>query len=106
MCSYNSLNGPPACADSYLLQTILRDYWGFGDDRWVVSDCDAVSDIFATHNFTSSIEAAAAAALKAGTDVNCGSTFSAHLLAARNENLITDSDISNALVHQYAGLVR
>ncbi|KAJ7879522.1 glycoside hydrolase family 3 protein [Mycena olivaceomarginata] len=93
MCSYNSLNGPPACADSYLLQTILRDYWGFGDDRWVVSDCDAVSDIFATHNFTSSIEAAAAAALKAGTDPVM-------------KNLITDSDISSALVHQYAGLVR
>ncbi|KAJ7797551.1 glycoside hydrolase family 3 protein [Mycena olivaceomarginata] len=106
MCSYNSLNGPPACADPYLLQTILRDYWGFGEDRWVVSDCDAVSDVFATHHFTSSIEGAAAAALKAGTDVNCGSTYSANLIAARNENLITNTDISNALVRQYAGLVR
>ncbi|KAJ7879526.1 glycoside hydrolase family 3 protein [Mycena olivaceomarginata] len=104
--NYNSLNGPPACADPYLLQTILRDYWGFGEDRWVVSDCDAVSDVFATHHFTSSIEGAAAAALKAGTDVNCGSTYSANLIAARNEDLITNTDISNALVRQYAGLVR
>jgi beta-D-xylosidase 4 len=84
----------------------LRDYWGFGEDRWVVSDCDAVSDVFATHHFTSSIEGAAAAALKAGTDVNCGSTYSANLIAARNEDLITNTDISNALVRQYAGLVR
>lgn len=26
MCSYNALNGVPACADSYLLQTILREH--------------------------------------------------------------------------------
>ncbi|KAJ7226907.1 glycoside hydrolase family 3 protein [Mycena pura] len=106
MCSYNSVNGVPACANSYLLQTILRDYWGFGDDRWVVSDCDAVSDIFATHKFTATVEAAAGAALTAGTDINCGTTYSDNLLMARNENLVTDVDISNALVRQYAGLVR
>jgi beta-D-xylosidase 4 len=106
MCSYNSVNGVPACANSYLLQTLLRDYWGFGPDRWVVSDCDAVSDIFATHGFTTSIAAAAGAALSAGTDINCGTTFSANLLEARNENLVTEADISQALTRQYAGLIR
>ncbi|KAJ7484280.1 glycoside hydrolase family 3 protein [Mycena latifolia] len=106
MCSYNAVNGVPACANSYLLQTVLRDYWGFGDDRWVVSDCDAVSDIFATHDFTTSLAAAAGAALKAGTDINCGSTYSANLLDARNQNLVTNADISQALIRQYAGLVR
>lgn len=34
MCSYNAVNGVPSCADSYLLQTILRDHW-------VTSDCGA-----------------------------------------------------------------
>ncbi|KAJ7078060.1 glycoside hydrolase family 3 protein [Mycena epipterygia] len=106
MCSYNAVNGIPACANSYLLQTLLRDTWGFGDDRWVVSDCDAVSDIFATHDFTTSLAAAAAVALKAGTDINCGTTYSANLLEARNENLITNTDISTALIRQYAGLIR
>ncbi|KAJ7045029.1 glycoside hydrolase family 3 protein [Mycena alexandri] len=106
MCSYNSVNGVPSCANSYLLQTILRDYWGFADDRWVVSDCDAVSDIFATHDFTSTIEEAAGDALTAGTDINCGTTFSVNLLNARNENFVTQADISNALVRQYASLVR
>ncbi|KAF8179580.1 glycoside hydrolase family 3 protein [Mycena galopus ATCC 62051] len=106
MCSYNSVNGIPACADSYLLQTILRDYWGFANDRWVVSDCDAVSDIFATHNYVSSIEEAAGIALTAGTDINCGSTFSENLLEARNENYVTQEAITTALVRQYAALVR
>jgi beta-D-xylosidase 4 len=106
MCSYNSVNGIPACANSYLLQTLLREYWGFSDEGWVVSDCDAVSDIFATHHYNSSAAAAASAALKAGTDVNCGTTYSANLLAASNENLVTETDISTALTRQYASLVR
>jgi hypothetical protein len=29
MCSYNSINGIPACANKYLLNDILRKKWGF-----------------------------------------------------------------------------
>ena len=29
MCSYNSVNGVPTCADSWLLQEVARDAWGF-----------------------------------------------------------------------------
>ena len=36
-CSYNAVNGVPSCADTYLLQDILRDFWGFTQDRWVSS---------------------------------------------------------------------
>lgn len=32
MCSYNAVNGVPSCANSYLMETILREHWG-----WTVS---------------------------------------------------------------------
>ncbi|KAG6865725.1 hypothetical protein C0991_012371 [Blastosporella zonata] len=106
MCSYNSVNGIPSCANSYLLQTILRYYWGFNDDRWVTSDCDAVDNIISTHNYTSTYAEAVADALKAGTDVDCGTTYSTHLPDAFNQSLITRPDLEKALVRQYTSLVR
>src|SRR5580704_2544248 len=46
MTSFNSLNGVPATANPFLLQTILRDEWGF--DGLVVSDYTAVMEL--THH--------------------------------------------------------
>ncbi|KAG5715415.1 putative exo-1,4-beta-xylosidase bxlB, partial [Termitomyces sp. T112] len=106
MCSYNSVNGIPSCANSYLLQTILRDFWGFNDDRWVTSDCDAVDNIFSTHHFTSTYAQAVADALKAGTDIDCGNTYAEHLPEAFNQSLITRADLEKALIRQYTSLVR
>ncbi|KAH9482881.1 putative exo-1,4-beta-xylosidase bxlB [Psilocybe cubensis] len=107
MCSYNSVNGVPSCANSYLLQSILRDHWGFNDDgRWVTSDCDAVDNIFSTHKFTADYPHAVADALKAGTDVDCGTAYSLHLPDAFNQSLITRDDLEKALVRQYSSLVR
>ncbi|KAJ7702980.1 glycoside hydrolase family 3 protein [Mycena rosella] len=106
MCSYNSVNGVPACADSYLLTTVLRDYWKLGEDRWVVSDCDAVQSIFDEHNYTSSYAQAAAVAIKAGTDLNCGSIYYDYLQEAIDEGMVVRADIEKALVRQYAAFVR
>ncbi|KAG6872103.1 hypothetical protein C0995_012989 [Termitomyces sp. Mi166 len=106
MCSYNSVNGIPSCANSYLLQTILRDFWDFNDDRWVTSDCDAVDNIISTHHFTSTYAEAVADALKAGTDIDCGNTYAEHLPEALNQSLITRTDLERALVRQYTSLVR
>ncbi|KAG6843961.1 hypothetical protein H0H87_011383 [Tephrocybe sp. NHM501043] len=106
MCSYNSVNGVPSCANSYLLQTILRDHWGFNDERWVTSDCDAVDNIFSTHHFTSTYAEAVADALKAGTDIDCGTAYSSHLPDAYNQSLIDRSDLEKALIRQYTSLVR
>jgi beta-D-xylosidase 4 len=106
MCSFNSVNGIPSCANSYLLQDILRDFWGFDDDRWVVADCDAVENIFTTHNFTDTFAQAVADALKAGTDVDCGTSYSTHLPDALNQSLITRDDLERSLVRQYTSLIR
>ena len=51
MCAYNSINGQPACANEFLLQDQLRGKWKF--QGYVVSDCEAVVNIFRDHHFTS-----------------------------------------------------
>ncbi|KAG1896606.1 glycoside hydrolase family 3 protein [Suillus fuscotomentosus] len=115
MCSYNAINGVPSCADPYLLQDILRDFYGFAQDRWVyskllylcivTSDCDAVQNIYSPHNYATP-QQAVADALKAGTDLDCGSFYGEWLPIAYKESLITETDLRTALVHQYASLVR
>lgn len=69
MSAYNALNGIPASANHLLLEDILRDRWGF--DGFVVTDCGAIYDMYANHNFTETPEEAVALAIKAGADLNC-----------------------------------
>jgi beta-glucosidase len=70
MCAYNAIDGVPACG-SPLLANLIRDEWGFKGH--VVSDCAAIADFFKedAHRYTRTPEEAAAAALKAGTDLFC-----------------------------------
>jgi len=70
MCAYNSLNGQPACANDDLLKTHLRRDWGF--KGYVVSDCGAVTDVFAGHQYAKTLEEATAVSFRAGTDLICG----------------------------------
>ncbi|MEP6643243.1 MAG: glycoside hydrolase family 3 C-terminal domain-containing protein [Acidobacteriaceae bacterium] len=69
MCAYNSINGQPACANTFLLQDQLRGAWHF--NGFVVSDCGAVMDIWSGHHYTKSKEEAAAVSLKTGMDNEC-----------------------------------
>jgi beta-glucosidase len=66
MSAFNSLNGVPATANPYLLQTILRQEWGFGGT--VVSDYQAVQELI-EFGFASGGEEAARLALTAGVDI-------------------------------------
>jgi beta-glucosidase len=69
MCAYNAINGEPACASEYLLQDQLRGKWGF--QGYVVSDCDAVQDIFTGHHFRTTQPQASAISLLRGMDNEC-----------------------------------
>lgn len=107
MCSYNAVNGIPSCANDYLLQTILRGHWGWNDtDKWVTSDCDAVSDVYSPHNYTSTAAQAVADSLKAGTDLDCGTFYLSNLGAALNQGLIEDADLDRALTRLYGSLIK
>jgi beta-glucosidase len=95
MSAYNRLNGVPASASPLLLQEILRDTWGF--PGYVVSDCDAVSDIYTGHHWVATAAEAAAKAIQAGTDLNCGTTYPENLQSALAQGLISEADVDRAL---------
>ncbi|HEK85608.1 MAG TPA: glucan 1,4-alpha-glucosidase [Candidatus Aminicenantes bacterium] len=94
MCAYNRYEHLPCCGSPFLLNDILRREWGF--EGYVVSDCDAIHDIYATHKLVPTLAEAAAMALKAGTDLNCGRTYSS-LLEAVKKGLVDESTIDLAV---------
>jgi beta-glucosidase len=69
MCAYNAINGQPACASEFLLQKTLRGAWNF--QGYVVSDCDAVRNIFRDHHYRPTQPEASAISLIRGMDNEC-----------------------------------
>ena len=94
MCAYNRLDGTPACANPFLLRQTLRERWGF--QGYVVSDCDAVDDIRTGHKVTADSAEAAAMALKAGDDLNCGRTHRM-LVEAVRRGMVTEAQVDTAV---------
>jgi len=95
MCAYNALNDTPCCADPWLLSDTLRSDWGF--TGYVVADCGAVGQIETTHGCATSPEEAAAMALKAGVDLDCGDTYQKNLAGAVKDGLVTTSMVDRAV---------
>ena len=94
MCAYNSVDGQPACANPRLLDEILRKQWGF--QGYVVSDCGAIDDIYRRHKFVPTAPEGVALAVKAGTDLTCGTEYT-NLLPAVRSGLISESEIDVSL---------
>ena len=94
MGAYSAYKGVPCNASPYLLDTILRRELGFRG--YVVSDCGAVHDIFSGHHYASSLEEAAALAVKAGCDLDCGTEYTT-LPEAVKKGLITEAEIDIAV---------
>jgi len=105
MGAYNSLNGIPCCANSWLLTDILRNQWGF--QGYVVSDCGAVSDIVHGHSFELDPEKAVAAAVKAGCDLECETCekeqfmYDKYLLNAVKKGYISEQAIDTAVTRLF-----
>lgn len=95
MFAYNRIFGEPAGANHRFMRDILEDEWGF--DGIVVSDCWAVSDFHQGHQWVETRAEAAAAALKAGMDLECGESLRA-LPEALKQGLVTEEEIDAAVI--------
>ncbi|BFZ18920.1 hypothetical protein BsWGS_21959 [Bradybaena similaris] len=67
MCSYNRINGVPACANQKLLSEILRNEWNF--TGYVVSDEGAIENIISQHHYLNNSVDTVAACVNAGTNL-------------------------------------
>jgi beta-glucosidase len=96
MCAYNRFEGKPCCSSKQLLNSILRNDWGY--KYLVVSDCDAISDFYQKnkHETHSDAADASADAVITGTDLECGNNYKS-LDDAVKKGLITEEHINESL---------
>ncbi|PRP84764.1 beta-glucosidase [Planoprotostelium fungivorum] len=96
MCSFNAVDGIPACANEGLLGKKLRQEWNFWG--YVVSDCDSVAEEVGPNNqnYTKTKAEAAALSIIAGTDLDCGDTYNS-LNDALTQGLVTIDVMDRAL---------
>jgi beta-glucosidase len=94
MCAYNRYLGEPCCSSDTLLRKILRDDWGF--TGFIVSDCGAVYDIYKFHKLVATAAEASAMAVRAGTDLDCGTDYPS-LVRAVKQGLISEAEIDNSV---------
>src|SRR5438552_2305792 len=112
MCAYSRANGEPACAKKCLLEDQMRGPSKF--NGYVVSDCDAIVDIYEGHKFAKSQAGAAAVSLKKGMDNECADFFTiakdSHdyqpYVDAVKQGLLTEADLDVALKRLFTARVR
>ncbi|MGC1452488.1 MAG: glycoside hydrolase family 3 C-terminal domain-containing protein [Candidatus Sulfotelmatobacter sp.] len=112
MCAYNRVNGEPACANTFLLQDQLRGAWKF--NGYVVSDCDAIVDVYQGHHFVKSQAEAAAVSLKKGMDNECADFFTVTkddhdykpYVDAVKQGLLTEADLDVSLKRLFTARMR
>ncbi|KAK6178743.1 hypothetical protein SNE40_011257 [Patella caerulea] len=95
MCSYNSINGIPACANKELLTDILRREWGF--QGYVVSDQGAIENVVYQHMFVNTTVDTVAACVNAGCNLEIPEhgviPVYDHLVEAVNQGKLTKQKV-------------
>lgn len=95
MSAYNRINGVPNSINKNLLTDILRNEWGFKGH--VVTDCGALDDVYETHKTLPGPVEVAAAAIKAGINLDCSSILQNDVIKAINQKLITEKEVDQRL---------
>ena len=110
MCAYNAIDGEPACANQYLLQDQLRGKWGF--KGYVVSDCDAVRDVAASHRYRPNQAQGVAIAVIRGMDNECvtftsrfGEPVEKAYIDAVQQGYLPESTLDTALIRLFTARI-
>lgn len=93
MTAYNAINGIPCTVNSWLLNNILREEWGFRGV--VVSDWSSVPHLYTYHRCVESPQEGAVRALKAGMDIDLphGETY-IQLIDAVQQGMLKESELN------------
>jgi beta-D-xylosidase 4 len=107
MCSYNAVNGVPACANEYLMGTILREHWNWTEhNNYITSDCEAVLDVSANHHYAKTNAEGTAICFDAGMDISCEYSGSSDIPGAWKQGILKQATVDRALHRNYEGLIR
>ncbi|KAJ7947214.1 Beta-D-xylosidase [Quillaja saponaria] len=105
MCSFNSVDGLPTCADSRLLKHTIRGEWNL--HGYIVSDCDSIDVIVKDQKWLGDTsEDAVAHVLKAGLDLDCGEYYTNFTEPAAKQGKVREEDIDKSLKYLYTVLMR
>ncbi|MEM1178737.1 MAG: glycoside hydrolase family 3 N-terminal domain-containing protein [Acidobacteriota bacterium] len=96
MASYNEIDGVPSHVNSWLLEDVLRDEWGF--TGFVVADYFAVIQLMELHGVVGDLAEAAAQSLAAGVDIELPNRHAfPELVALATSGAVPMSDIDTAV---------
>ena len=96
MCAYQRIDGEPCCGNNRFEHQILREEWGY--KGLITSDCWAIRDFYdkGCHEVSKDAAEASATAVRAGTDLECGSAYKA-LPEAVKRGEITEKELDKSL---------
>nr|WP_321480512.1 glycoside hydrolase family 3 N-terminal domain-containing protein [uncultured Bacteroides sp.] len=95
MTSYNSMDGIPSTANTYLLTEILRKQWDF--KGFSISDLYSIEGLQVSHFVAASSQEAALMSLKAGLDADLGGDAFATLVQSVREKKIDEALVDTAV---------